>query len=401
MPKIKPALLVLAVGFVVLLYNGGSRFTMGLMLKPMADDLAWGRSTLSLTVTLFMIVTALALPLAGRLVDRFNTWTVLGVAMFLSGAGIGLMRTIESPIEALFLYGIVFALASAGTSITPIGVIVSRWFPNRMGLANSIAISGMGVGQLVIILLLTQQLEHIGWRGAFTVLGLGALVLVIPLALLAVLPITRLHGRHAGPAIVDAGDVARQRPLGSRYFWVLLAIYAICGFQDFFVATHVVAYARDQGIETILAGNLYAFMGLMGLTGVLITGHLSDRYGPWMPTALCFVLRIAIFSLILISQNMIAIGAFALLFGLTFWITAPLTVVFVRLRFGDANLGAITGLVTMVHHGAGGLGAFAGGYLFDADGDYVAVFKTMLVLSVVALLLTFSLVRSAKAKTSR
>ncbi|MCZ7599955.1 MAG: MFS transporter [Gammaproteobacteria bacterium] len=113
------AILVLAVGFVALLFNGGSRFTMGLMLKPMADDLDWARTTLSLAVTFFMIVSALALPVAGRLVDRFNTRTVLAAAMLAAGASIAMMRFIETPLEMLILYGVVFALASAGTSITP------------------------------------------------------------------------------------------------------------------------------------------------------------------------------------------------------------------------------------------------------------------------------------------
>ena len=51
----------------------------------------------------------------------------------------------------------------------------------------------------------------------------------------------------------------------------------MCGFQDHFVATHMVAFARDQGIGSFLAGNLFAFMGLFGLIGVLGSGYLSDR----------------------------------------------------------------------------------------------------------------------------
>ena len=318
--------------------------------------------------------------------------------MLVSGISIALMRGIDHPIEAILLYGLLFALASAGTSITPIGVIVSRWFPERTGLANSIAISGMGVGQLLIILVLTRQLELVGWRDSFLFLGIAGLALVAPLLMLAIVPAARLHGRtvsHGAGAVTQADG---KTPVKSRYFWLLLAIYAICGFQDFFVATHVVAFARDEGIDTLLAGNLYAFMGLMGLAGVLITGYLSDRVGPVGPTAACFVLRIVIFTMILVVPHPLTIAAFALLYGFTFWITAPLTVVFVRQRFGHANLGTVTGIVTMVHHGAGGLGAFAGGYIFDASGDYVPVFQLMLVVSVIALWLTARLgLRSSAA----
>ena len=161
------AAVILATGFVLLLYNGGSRFTMGLMLKPMADDLNWSRATLSLTVTVFMGVSALVLPFIGRLVDRYNIRTVLLTSLFLSSVSIAMMSAIRTPLQAIVLYGVLFGLATAGTSVAPIGVMVSRWFPERLGTANSIAISGMGIGQLVIILLLTSQLEVLGWRGSW------------------------------------------------------------------------------------------------------------------------------------------------------------------------------------------------------------------------------------------
>ena len=71
----------------------------------------------------------------------------------------------------------------------------------------------------------------------------------------------------------------------TRRFWLLIAIYAICGFDDFFVSTHVVAFAQDRGVDALLAGNLLALMGLTGLIGVVAAGAFSDRVGPIWPTA--------------------------------------------------------------------------------------------------------------------
>ena len=153
---------VLVVCFLVLLFNSGARFVIGLLLYPMANDLQWSRSTLSLCVTVFMVLLACALPLVGSSVDRFGARAVLGVAVLVSALGLVGMGLIESPWQALLLYGVVFALGSAGTSITPIGVLLSRWYPQRMGMANSIAISGMGVGQFLIISVLAGPLAHLG-----------------------------------------------------------------------------------------------------------------------------------------------------------------------------------------------------------------------------------------------
>ena len=55
---IRPAYswVILASGFLVLFFGTGSRFAFGLVLKPMSEDLGWSRSTLTLGLTAFMLV---------------------------------------------------------------------------------------------------------------------------------------------------------------------------------------------------------------------------------------------------------------------------------------------------------------------------------------------------------
>ena len=410
---------LLAVCFLVLFFNGGARFAIGLLLHPMAHDLAWSRSTLSLSVTVFMVLSACALPLVGRLVDGFGARTVLGLAVLVTALGLAAMSLVERPWEALVFYGVVFALGSAGTSVTPIGVLLSRWYPHRMGMANSIAISGMGVGQLLVISVLAVQLTTLGWRGSFLALGIATLVCVLPLVLAAgrTAPPAPTLGRSAGsrasPAGAGAGAAtataaataaaaAREartlrEALASKRLRLLLVIYAICGFQDFLVATHVVAFALDEGVDLLLAGNMLALMGLTGLAGVLLAGVLNDRYGPVLPTVLCFVLRIGVSALVIASREPAVIVAAALLYGVTFWMTAPLAVVFAREVAGLALLGTVSGLITMVHHATGGIGALAGASVFDTYGSYTNAFAAMLVLSVVAVVLSAFLARRDRA----
>ncbi len=177
----------------------------------------------------------------------------------------------------------------------------------------------------------------------------------------------------------------------SGYFRAIRArivVYAICGFQDFFVATHVVAFALDQEVGPVLAGNVLALMGLAGLAGVLLSGLLADAFGAVRPTLVCFLLRIGIFALVFFFQDTPAIVAFALLYGFTFLITAPLTIVFAGNIFGSGNLGTVSGFISMVHQIAGGLGAFAGAIIFDLRGSYDAAFLLMLGLAIVAAVMT-------------
>ena len=162
---------------------------------------------------------------------------------------------------------------------------------------------------------------------------------------------------------------------------------------EYDVSTHVVAFAQDRGIDNLLAGHLLALMGLVGFAGVIAAGAWSDRSGPVAPAVASFVLRILAFALIGIDQSPAVIAAFALLFGFTFLMTAPLLVIFARQAFGMQSLGSVTGLIVMIHHMMGGVGAWIGAAIFDATGGYDAAFALMFASCVLAALLSGALAR--------
>jgi predicted MFS family arabinose efflux permease len=386
--------MVLAAGFLVLFIGGGARFAIGLTLRSVVDELGWGRSELGVAVALFQIVSAVCMYLAGRLSDRASPRLVLGGGLAVAGIGIGLMGWMAAPWHALVLYGGVFAIGNGAASIIPVSVMATRAFPRRTGLANAVVSSGMSVGQFVVISALASVLVAVGWRSVF--LGLGAAHLALAPLLLA-MP-TPGHGPST-PATSASAALGLKQALRTRQLWLLLAVYALCGLDDFFVSTHVVALAQDRGLDAFLAGNLLALMGLAALVGVMASGAWSDRSGPAWPTAASFVIRLGVFALILIDQSAVSVAIVALAFGLTFLVTAPLTVVFVSQTFGTANLGALTGLIIMVHHVAGGIGAYLGAVSFDRLGSYDLAFVVMLASNVLALLLTARLrPRAARAE---
>jgi len=379
-------LAVLVTGFVVLAVSGGSRFAIGLTLKPMAADFDWSRSTVSLAVLLFLVISSLCMYLSGRLADRYRLSYILASGLFISAVGIGLISAVLAPWQAFVLYGLVFALGNGLTSITPVGVMISRWFSERIGLANAVTISGMGFGQLFMIAALASVMVQSGWRPVYLWLGITNLLLV-PFVLVSISKKMTQSSRQNDTSNDDEKSLDFAEARRTPYFKWLTALYMICGFQDFFVATHVVAFAQDQGIGTLIAGNILAVMGLTGLVGVLLAGLWSDKSNPLQPTLACFILRVLLFALILINQDNLSIAIFALGYGVTFWATAPLTVVFARNAFGLKHIGAVTGFVTMTHHMAGGFGAFVGGVIFDFSGDYVVAFALMLTMSIAAIVI--------------
>ncbi|HET6927159.1 MAG TPA: MFS transporter [Hyphomicrobiaceae bacterium] len=378
--------IIFAAGFLILFVGGGARYAIGLTFKPMVTEFGWHRGELGLAVGAYLVVSALATYLAGHLADRMSPRLLLNAGVLMSALGIGLMSQVTQSWQALLYYGVVFAIGSGFASLTPVGVIITNAFPARTGFANAAVISGTSVGQLVIIAALTSTLGDVGWSSVFVWLAIAHLA-IIPLLVVA-LP--------SGPPLYASlvrGGLRLAEALRTRQFWTLLVVYAICGLDDFFVATHVVAFAQDRGVEALFAGHLLALMGLTGVIGLMVTGLLSDRVGPAWTAALSFGMRVAVFGLIAVDQSAASIAIFALAFGATFLVTAPLVVLFVRDHFGMIELGALSGLVTMVHQIFGGIGAYGGALIFDTTGTYDAAFRILLVASCLAVALSLILRR--------
>lgn len=418
MRQIEYRWVILATAFLILFLGGGRLHLFGLLLKPMSEDLDVTRSSLSLVVLIFNVTSAISVLVVGRLLDRYSLKLIMGLGSILSAVGFILMGWVSEPWQLFVIYAFFIALAGPGVSLIAIGVMISQWFDRRHGAAMSVSQSGGSLGQMVILGALAIFLSELAWRTAFVLLGTAYLLLVPPLVFALVK--TRPPTESVSPKA--PGDVDPQLTLPStkdtisntgvtmgqlirnvsrtREIYLLMAVYAICGFQDMFVTTHVVAFTTDQGISQQIAGNLLALMGIMSLAGVLSAGFLADSFGAVKATLLCFAMRIGIFAWIIYFQDPFSIAAFALLYGYTFPITAPLIIIFVRKIFGTAHLGIMTAFILVIHQIPGGLGAYTGALFFDKTGSYDGAFLLMLLLSGVALLVT-TLIRESPLSKHR
>jgi MFS family permease len=133
---------------------------------------------------------------------------------------------------------------------------------------------------------------------------------------------------------------------------------------------------------------MLAWFGLLSMGGILIAGPVSDRTGNKMPIALSFALRLMLFILILSHQNLYTFYIFAVMFGFTFLITAPLTTTLIGRLYGFSHIGLISGFITMIHHMGGGLWAYIGGWSFDKTGSYQWSFIVSAVMAGVAMICT-------------
>lgn len=392
---------IVAAAFIILFFNSGARFSFGVMFKPMIAEFGWNRGLISSAFFLNMAVFAISLTVVGRLYDRYGPkWVIIVSSVFLS-IGYMSISLISSFWQFFISYGFLSAIGLGGTSVTLMAAITSKWFYRRRGLAISLALSGSCLGQFVLVPVFTQLVLRHGWRSSYFSIGVIMLAVNVTLALSVMKkdPAERnnISERHKnlseakpqknlGTPGGDLRDLGLKEAMRTYSFWMFVIVMFICGSGDFFIVTHLIPFVTDFGISATTAGNMLAWFGLMSLAGMLLAGPASDLIGNKMPIAVTFLVRLLLFVLILKFQSRLAFYIFALAFGSTFIVTAPLSTTLLGRLYGFSHVGLISGFIGTIHHFGGGLWAYFGGLSFDATGDYRLAFILSAIMAFIAFL---------------
>jgi MFS family permease len=397
---------IVVASFAILFFNSGARFSFGVMFKPMIAEFGWYRGSMSFAFFLNMTLYALSLIAVGKFYDRYGPkWVIIISSLFLA-AGYALISVIRSLWQLYLFYGILGGIGLGGTSVALIAALTSKWFTKWRGLAISLSLSGNCLGQFALVPLFTILTLRYGWRASYLAVGIIIIVVNITLALtlikgdpadLGVRPFGseefQANNREANgnaPGCYQA-DMGLWDAMHTPSFWFFLTVMFVCGSGDFLVTTHLIPLVTDYGISATTAGNMLAWFGLMSLAGILIAGPASDVIGNKIPIALTFLIRFVIFLLILRYQNLTSFYVFALIFGFTFLITAPLNPTLVGRLYGLSNVGLISGFITTIHHLGGGLWAYLGGLIFDHRGSYQLAFVLSAIMALIAVLCSIAI----------
>jgi MFS family permease len=344
-------------------------------------------------MSLSAIVQGLFAPLAGVAADRFGPRPVIVGGVVALGAASVLAATISAPWQLYLYTGVLSALGLVAVGWVPTGLLLSRWFHARRGRMAGVAFSGMGAGVFFIGLLTQWLITVTSWRTASLVLGLGTLMIVLPLALWGIREPRDLAGGLSPPGEPSAAAAREgaQRPdatlrdaLGTPAFWALFAAYFCTPLAVFPVATHAVAFAVDHGHAPMLAATAYGAMGLMSSAGRVGFGFAADRFGG-PPAAILSYACTAAGTAALLALDAVPSAAwlvvFAVLFGLGFGARGPIITAMASERFGGRRFGVIYGVLNVGNGVAGALGPWFGGAVHDATGSYRIAFLTAMVFS--------------------
>ncbi len=362
-------------------------FTFGVFLKPIMADTGWTRGSVSFALSVGGIFSAIAVPVLGRMMDRWGIRRVALPGLVVYALCLGLVGL--SP-TVFWVFTAMFALAETTSAIqTPLGYAkaISAWFDRRRGLALGVAMAGVGLGGSVIPQLANLLVQRIGWRGAYASLALLTLVIAFPAVAVWIREPRPGEGEWratlAGAGL--AGLTSRQSVRLSR-FWVLAAAFFLAALAINGAVAHVIPLLTDRGISPTAATAIFGLFGLATLAGRLFAGYLVDRiFAPYVASVF-FLAPIAGFAFLASAAGPLpAIGV--VLFGLGLGTEIDLMAFLVSRYFGQRAFGELYGYFFMVFGFGSSVGRFLGGYVFDLTGSYNAALTGAAVALVAAVIL--------------
>jgi MFS family permease len=375
-PRLFHGWFVVAGAFAVTFTGFGAAYSFSAFLLSLQHDFDASRGSVSLVFAVAGFLYFALGVVTGPLADRFGARLLAVVGMTIVAGGLALASMARTLADVYAAYGLGVGLG-VGCSYVPAVGAVQRWFVRRRGFASGLAVSGIGVGTLVVPPLSAWLIEAVGWRSAYLVLGGATLIVGAGLALLIEDDPSRRGLRPDGDAIMpgsplsQATGIAVSEAIRSSQFLGLYAACFICAFGLFVPFVHLVPYALDHGIPQSRAVLLLGAIGVGSTAGRFLLGGLADRLGRALAFLLMFIGMALGFSIWLLSLDFSALALFALAYGVFYGGFVALAPAVVIDRFGSSNAASLIGILyTSVAFGTLA-GPTVAGYAYDVSHSYV------------------------------
>jgi len=379
-------------------------YTFGVFFKHLTADFGWSRGATSGVYSLFMVVHGTFAIGVGWLVDRFGPAKVMSAIAFIGGLGLALTSQVSALWQLYVTYGIIFGIGESAGFITTMAT-TARWFVKRRGLALGIVASGSGLGTLILPPVAERFIAAFGWSTAYLILGVVTWAIMIPSALLlrrdpaekGLLP----YGMSGAAAVVDSKELKKARAAetgidlkaAARYkqLWMLFIVFFMFNICLQMVMIHLVNYATDIGITSLIAATFISIIGIGSFIGRLLMGTASDRIGANNALLICCVILVTTLVFLIFTRELWMFYLFAIVFGFAYGGEVPQMPVLVGQFFGMRAVAAIVGVTVFGATIGGALGAWLGGEIFDVTQSYQLAFIIAAVASFIAVVFTLIL----------
>ncbi|MFW9948767.1 MAG: OFA family MFS transporter [Candidatus Thorarchaeota archaeon] len=360
---------------------------------------------------------AITMIFAGQLQQKYGPKNIAILGGIFIAVGVISSAFMTTFVGLLITYGIIFGAGIGFGYVCPIAA-AGKWFPDKKGLINGLAVAGFGAGSFIFNYVIKALANPTGIEVTnplflatispnipimFTVIGIIYTILVLAGAMLLTNPPEGWAppGWTPPPPSEKSGisglEFKRKQTIKLPQFWMLWLAFILSAISGLMVIGSYAAFAKTQDgggfiyvigtADFVTIGSLAAlFNGL----GRIVWGQLADKI-TYKKSMLVMFLTQAVLMFIYFTTNVDAIY-FAILtctiyfcFGGNFSLFPTATADL----FGPKNLGPNYGIVFTAYGVAGFVGAVGVNLFVTIFGSYLVLFIVMGVMSIGSAILIY------------
>ena len=383
---------IVFVGTICLILGFGANISVSVLIMPLEQEFSWTRAEISFAYTMVTIGCGAGGILWGVLSDRIGARKIAFLGAF--GLSIPIMTlSWQTELWAFYLHYLFIGGFGFACLFTPILALTSHWFDRRKGLALGIVTAGGAIGQGAVPYILRLMISNWDWRDAMLYLGVGYLVILIPLLFFLKPPPLfgdRQSALTSGTPLSDNNQWGVPHRISLSWVWCAGIFCCICMAVPII---HLVPLGTDLGLDPETATSVLVVLMFSGVPGRLFFGMLADRIGSLPSYAIASFGQTAVVFWFTQTQSLPMLYTFAVLFGFSY--SGVMTCLIVCAR--EAAPLRMTGLAVALIVSAGwigmGLGGDLAGYFYDATGNYVISYAFAAVAGAINLLVLIGLMK--------
>lgn len=367
----------------------GSLYAWSIFVAPLEKEFGWNRAQTSWIFTIAIFVFGTSFVFAGRLQDRLGPFRISIIGAIFLSAGL-ILASFTTSLTWIFLtLGVIMGFGNGFGYATPIPVL-SKWFPDRRGLAVGFAVAGYGAGSAILALIGPPMLKSLGWRGTFLWLGIGFFVATVIGSFLLQNPPVGWKPAGWAPAAnsktaATTHDFTPGEMVHTRQFPLMWVAYCLGASAGLMTISQLIPFAKSVGLPATAATFTLLIAATGNAIGRILSGQLSDKIGR-LQTLRLMILISALAMPIIANVSQLAF-VYVLIF-VVYYCFGTLLSVFPSTTadfFGTKHLGVNYGWMFTAYAIAGIVGPMIGGYMFRRYENYTIAFYSAGVLAIIAL----------------
>nr|WP_157249809.1 MFS transporter [Nonomuraea typhae] len=321
-------------GFGVLYY------AFSVFITPMSAELRASVPQLAGALTLSVLVSGLVAPLVGGWLDRHGGRGLMTLGSALAAGAVLAWSQVQN-LPQLYLVCAVLGLASGMVLYEAAFAVIVAWFDAARRPRALLAVTIVAGFASSIFLPVTGFLvDRYGWRTALVVLAVGYGLPAVPLHWFAV---RRRTVERPPPTRAAVGAALRERP-----FWLLVVAFLAQTGAVAVMGVLLVTYLITLGHPPLFAATVAGLLGVLSVTGRVVTTGLQGRYRIALVAATVFALQgVAALLLLFLGRSTSGAIAAVVLFGLGFGVATLARPALLAERYGTAAYASISGALAL------------------------------------------------------